>query len=338
VNAARAGDLPGYAQRPMSPRVRVVAVVALVAAVATAAVVGIVARSGGEPSAATGLAPRSGAPPLALDLGIRVDPDAVNLREALDLYTKGKRTAAATLFARSGSLEGKVGLAFARWPKGTIDALTRLAAADPRSGLVQLNLGIAELWAGKAGSEDAWRRAAAVQPDSSYAVTAGNLLFPRYNRNLPLFVPAEAAPVELDGKTPPQQLAILRHDAATGSATAKLLYGVALQRLFRPVSAEREFAAAAKLAPDDAEAQTAAAVGRFDKANLSASFSRLGPLTKRFPHAATVRFHLGLLLLWIGSVKQAETQLRLATTVQPGSPLAREAAQYLTTLRGVHPA
>ena len=63
--------------------------------------------------------------------------------------------------------------------------------------------------------------------------------------------------------------------------------------------------------------------------------SRLGPLTKRFPHAATVRFHLGLLLLWIGSVKEAEKQLKLATTVEPGSPLAQEAARYLTTLRGV---
>jgi tetratricopeptide (TPR) repeat protein len=319
----------------MSPRARVVAVVALVAAVATSVVVGIAARSGGEPSATPGLAPRSGAPPLALDLGIRGDVEAVMLRRATDLYAKGKRSAAAGLFARDTSLEGKVGLAVARWPTGTIDALMRLAAAHPRSGLVQLNLGIARLWAGKPGSVEAWRRAASVQPDSSYAVTADNLLYPRLNRDLPTFVPAEAAPLELTGKTPAEQLAILEHRAATGSATDKVLYGVALERLFRPVSARRVFDEAARQAPNDPEAQTAAAVGRFDKANLSASFSRLGPLTKRFPHAATVRFHLGLLLLWIGSVKEAEKQLQLATTVEPGSPLAREAQQYLTSLRGV---
>jgi len=34
-----------------------------------------------------------------------------------------------------------------------------------------------------------------------------------------------------------------------------LLYGAALQKLGRPVSAEREFAAAAKLAPGDPDAQ-----------------------------------------------------------------------------------
>ena len=57
----------------------------------------------------------------------------------------------------------------------------------------------------------------------------------------------------------------------------KLLYGAALLRLGRTVSAEREFAAAAALAPHDADAQVAAAVGRFDKANPSLAFSRLGP-------------------------------------------------------------
>jgi tetratricopeptide (TPR) repeat protein len=319
----------------MSPRIRVVVVVALVAALATGVVVGVAARYGGEPAPANALRTRTGAPPLALDLGVRTDAEARALRTAIGLYDGGKRRQAAALFARYHSLEARVGLAVARWPSGTVDALTRLAASNPRSGLVELNLGLDLLWAGRAGSVEAWRRAAAVEPDSAYAVTAGNLLFPRYNQNLPMFVPAEAAPPTLTGKTPPEQLAILRRDAATGSTAARLLYGVALQRLYRPVSAGREFDEAARLAPDDAEAQTAAAVGRFDKANPTAAFARLGPLTARYPHAATVRFHLGLLLLWIGSVTKAEQQLRLATTVEPGSPLALEAERYLTTLRGV---
>ena len=228
-----------------------------------------------------------------------------------------------------------MGQALAAWPTGSVARLTALATTHPRSGLVAVNLGLAQFWAGRPGSEVAWRHAAAVQPDSSYAVTADNLLYPRFNRNLPTFVPAEAVPAELTGKSSPVQLAILRRNAADGSAKEKLLYGVALQTLFRPVSARREFDAAARLAPDDPETLTAAAVARFDKGNLSASFSRLGPLTRRFPHAATVRFHLGLLLLWTGAVKAAEKQLRLATTVEPGSPLAREATRFLTTLKGV---
>jgi tetratricopeptide (TPR) repeat protein len=322
----------------VTPRARVFAVVSLVAVTATAAVVGFAARSGGEPpSLASVLKPRAGAPPLALDLGVRVDQEAVDLRRALNLLDSGQRLRAAAIFAAHDSLEARIGRAVAVWPTGSLARLTALAAAHPRSGAALLNLGLARFWAGKPGAPEAWRRAALVEPDSSYAVTAGNLLYPRFNRNLPTFVSAEPAPTSLNGKSPPEQLAILRRDAATGSARQKLLYGVALQRLFRPVSARREFDAAARLAPNDPEALTAAAVARFDKGNLSAAFSRLGPLTRRFPHAATVRFHLGLLLLWTGAVKEAEKQLRLATTVEPGSPLAHEAARFLTTLQGVAP-
>jgi hypothetical protein len=46
-----------------------------------------------------------------------------------------------------------------------------------------------------------------------------------------------------------------------------------------------------------------------------------------------VRFHLGLLLLWSGQVKEAKTQLVRASRAEPGSPLAREAERYLDELR-----
>jgi tetratricopeptide (TPR) repeat protein len=309
-------------------------VVATVSCLAVAGVVGYAALSGGEPaSLASTLKPHAGAPPLALDLGLRDDREARDLRRALGLYDAGKRKAAAALFVRYSSLEAQVGAAFASWPQGSLARLTELANAHPRSGVVQVNLGLAQFWAGQPGAEQSWRRAASVDPDSAYAVTAGNLLFPRFNRDLPAFVPSEPAPAGLAAKSPSAQFALLRRRAATGSVVDKLLYGVALQHVFRPVSALREFVAAARMAPNNAEAQTAAAVGRFDKANLSAAFSRLGPLTLRFPHAATVRFHLGLLLLWTGSLTEAEKQLRLATTVEPGLPLALEAQRFLTTMQ-----
>ena len=76
----------------------------------------------------------------------------------------------------------------------------------------------------------------------------------------------------------------------------------------------------------------AAAVGTFDKADPATAFSKLGPLTRRFPKAATIRFHLGLLLLWSGELKEARRQLRLARTVEPGSPLATQAKRYLAEL------
>ncbi len=320
----------------VSSRARVFAVVGFVALAATAAVVGYAARSGGEPpSLASALKPRAGAPPLALDLGVRVDPEAVDLRRGLSLFDQGHRKQAEAVFAVYHSLEAQVGQAIAAWPTDALSRLEALAVEHPRSGLVQVNLGLARFWAGRPGSEEAWRRAAVVEPDSSYAITAGNLLYPRFNRNLPTFVPAEPLPPQLDGLSPPEQLALLRRNATTGGAKAKLLYGVALQTLFRPVSARREFDAAVRLAPSDPETLTAAAVARFDKAHLSTSFSRLGPLSRRFPHAATVRFHLGLLLLWTGAVKEAKRQLRLAQTAEPGSPLAQEATRFLATLKAV---
>ena len=113
----------------------------------------------------------------------------------------------------------------------------------------------------------------------------------------------------------------------------KLLYGIALQRLGHPVSARRAFDEAVRLAPADPQAQVAAAVGRFDKTHPERAFSRLGPLSRRYPHASTVRFHLGLLLLWLGEVKAGKRQLRLAASVEPGSPLAREAQLFLQRLK-----
>jgi Flp pilus assembly protein TadD len=99
------------------------------------------------------------------------------------------------------------------------------------------------------------------------------------------------------------------------------------------VSAARAFERAARMAPRDAEAQVAAAVGLFDKERPEVAFGRLGPLTRTFPQAATVRFHLGVLLLWTGRIDEAERQLRRAEGAEPGSAIAREAARYLHTIR-----
>ena len=133
----------------------------------------------------------------------------------------------------------------------------------------------------------------------------------------------------------PAQLAALERAARRPDPHAKILYGVALQRLGHFVSAERQFAAAARLAPNDPEALAAADVGRFTKAAPQAAFSRLGPLSRRFPRAQTVRFHLGLMLIWLGrqALPQARHELALARARAPRSPLGREANLFLSRLR-----
>ena len=45
-----------------------------------------------------------------------------------------------------------------------------------------------------------------------------------------------------------------------------------------------------------------------------------------------MRFHLGLLLLWSGQVKEARRQLELVQKAEPGSPLVGVAKQYLDEL------
>src|ERR671934_11997 len=127
-------------------------------------------------------------------------------------------------------------------------------------------------------------------------------------------------------------VAVVAAAAAGGTVAATVLIGVALQRLERPVSAERQYAAAAALAPNEPEAQVAAAVGLFDKERPSLAFSRLGPLSKTFPHAQTVRFHLGLLLLWIGQVDQAKQELRLVRAEGPKTLLGSQANALLARL------
>ncbi len=318
----------------MSPRARVILVVAAVAGAAAAIAIGATLATRSHPPKPVALAPRKGAPPLVLDLGVRADPAAQAIRRASILYARGRRAEAGRIFARYDDLQAQVGAALAAWPSGTIGRLQALAGAHPRSAVVRLNLGLADFWAGK-GSEAlaAWRDAERVEPDSPSAIRAGDLLHPNFPHGLPLFVPSFPSPAGLQRLRPDRQLAALARRARARDAEAKLLYGSALQRLGRPLSAEREFAAAARLAPRDPEAQVAAAVGLFSKAHPERAFARLGPLTRTFPRAPTVRFHLGLLLLWMGRVDQAKTELRLAVRDGPRTPLGLEAQLFLTRLR-----
>jgi tetratricopeptide (TPR) repeat protein len=317
----------------VSPRLRVALLVGLAAAVAAGVVsAATLLQSRDDSSAAPGPAP-SGAPPLVLDLGLRSDAESKGLQRAATLYDAGRRGAAGRIFDRYDSLNAEVGAALARWPGETVPGLRRLARAHPRSGLVQLNLGLALFWSGRREEAlAAWRRARRVEPDSLSAVRAGDLLQPNSPRGLPSFVPSFPPPASLAALAPAEQLAALARSARADDVRAKLLYGVALQRVGRPRSAERQFAAAAALAPENVEAQVAAAVGRFTKERPQRAFSRLGPLARRYPGSPTVRFHLGLLLLWLGEPDEAKRQLALARAAGPRSALGREADRVLERL------
>jgi tetratricopeptide (TPR) repeat protein len=309
-------------------------VVAIAAAVV--ALVGLAVLSADGDSAATTTIqaqPRPGRPPLSLALGFRSDAEARDLREGAAAYQRGQLGRAAALFAGSDSIEAKIGAAFAAWPDGTLDRLEQLAKLYPELAVVQLHLGLARLWANQGDPVAAWRAVLEAEPDTPYAIVAGNLLHPNLPRGLPAFIPSFQAPAEITKLPPARQLEALSLAAERGGVREQLLYGVGLQRVGRPVSALRVFEEAARAHPDNVEARVADAVGRFDKDAPEQAFRRLGPLSARYPKSASVRFHLGVLLLWTGRLEGAERQFRLAAKAEPGSPLAREADRYLETIR-----
>ncbi|HVP74796.1 MAG TPA: hypothetical protein VMS63_02150 [Gaiellaceae bacterium] len=320
----------------MSARTRVLAVVALAAAATVAGVVGVtLLQTRGEHTTAPGAvsAPRKGAPPLELDFGVRSDSEARALARAANLYNAGHRAEAAKLFSRYRSLEAQIGAAFAGWPGHGLDDLKRIVSAHPHSALAELHLGWAYYWSGRdADAVTAWKRAEAVQPDSPAAVDAETHLHPGMAPGLPYLVTALSPPPAVTSLPAAQQLRALARGAARPDAKAKLLYGLALWNLRRPISAEREFTTAAALAPHDPVAQTAAAVGAFSKDRPVTAFSKLGPLTGVFPNAAVVRFHLGLLLIWTRQVKKGERQLRIAIADNPKSIYAKQARLLLADL------
>ena len=311
-----------------------VLLVGLVAAAAVAVVAVAVVSAGGDSTTSAGLPkPRPGRPPLSLALDFRTDTEARDLRRGASLYSRGRLREAAALFARHDSMEAKVAAAFASWPEGTYDRLEQLAKLYPETAVVQLHLGLARLWAQRGDPADAWRAAIEAEPDTPYAILAGNVLHPQLPRGLPAFIPSFSAPKEVTDLPAERQLEALRRRAQRGGVRELLLYGVGLQRVGRPVSAADAFRRAAERATRNVDARVAAAVGKFDKAEPALAFGTLGPLTRTFPGEPTVRFHLGVLLLWTGRVEAAERQFRIASRTKSGSPLAREAARYLETIR-----
>jgi tetratricopeptide (TPR) repeat protein len=316
-----------------------VLIVGLAALAAAAAVVGVtLLQTRGERTTVPGAVtkPRPGHPPLELAFGVDASAEARALVKAQALYNGNHVAQAAAIFRRHHSLEAQIGSAFALWGQDGLSMVRGLAAAHPRSGVVLLHLGLAEYWAGRnADAVSAWERTASIATDSSYGVKAEDLLHPSMRiPGLPYLLLAYKPPVAIRKLPAQQELAALESAAAKPNAQAKLLYGLALWNLERPVSAERQFEAAARLAPHDVAARTAAAVGAFTKANPVKAFSRLGPLTGVFPRSSLVRLELGLLLLWTGEQQKALTQLRLAAADEPGSSYSKDAQALLARLPG----
>jgi hypothetical protein len=214
------------------------------------------------------------------------------------------------VFDGRSQFEAPIKAAFRAWPHGTLERMEELGKKHPRDAVVQFHLGLARLWSGYGAEAGAALRVAKrTGRDTPYEIRADNLLHPQYfGPGYPVFQPT--------------------------TKNALLRRGAQLQSEGHQHSAERVYARAAREDPSNAEAQVAAAVGRFDMDDLAASFSRLGPLTRRFPRSQSVRFHLALMLAWTGQRAAAVTQFRLARSLGPRTQLGKEANAFLSRLEG----
>jgi tetratricopeptide (TPR) repeat protein len=205
--------------------------------------------------------------------------------------------------------EAAIRHAFSLRTRDAAIAMEPLAQHSPGDPAVQFNYGLALYCAGYLPQAvQAFQSAKTTGSNTFYEIRADSILHPQFfSQGYPIFEPE-------------------------GQVDVLLQEGIAAQKAGHQHSAERLYARAARLHPSDDQAQVAAAVGRFDESNLSASFSRLGPLVERFPKSVSVRFHLGLLLAWTGQGKQAVVEFREAKRLAPASALGREANAFLRRL------
>lgn len=195
-----------------------------------------------------------------------------------------------------------------------VPAFEALAHGHPGDAVVQFNYATLLFCRGYfSDATAAFHQAKKAGRDTYYEVEADNLLHPQF------FHPSDGPGYPIFEATRPDPL---------------LERGIVLQRGWHQHSAEKLYLEAAKLHPNDPDAQVAAAVGRFDEDNIAAAFSHLGPLVVRFPHSQTVRYHLGLLLSWTGQRTQAIREFTLARRLGPATPMGREAGAFLRGLAG----
>ncbi len=203
--------------------------------------------------------------------------------------------------------------AFVRGPRAAARALEPLAQVSPKDPVVLFNYGTALYCSGYVDeASQAYAAAKKHGYDTYYRIKADELLHPQFFQDptfgYPLFQYAGHDPL--------------------------LVQGQIQERAGHMVSAEKLWAKAARLHPDDPDAQVAAAFGRFDMDDLSASFSHLGPLVVRFPKSQTVRFHLGLLLSWTGQADQALKEFRATVALGPKTTFGEEANAFVQRLVG----
>jgi len=156
-----------------------------------------------------------------------------------------------------------------------------------------------------------------------YGTVADNTLHTDQRPGLPVYIPPDGTP----GGTIQQLRARVRQHPYDGPSWLGLAYGEEV------VGNRRAALAAAKRAravdPTAVSPRVAVAVIGYDKADPTASFAVLGPLTAQASDPTEVLFHLGLLLYWRKQDTDAVAQWRQVVSESSGSIYGKIAAQLM---------
>ena len=293
--------------------------VAAVIGVAAAAAVAVSARDDGSQPAAAAASCRalSGRPPLALDLpGAALPPQEQN-NDAV-LRAAERRLPPGDLRISVGRLVNAYASAGAA---ATLRGLQRLDQSQP---VVRLHEGLVELWAGDCtAAERTLQRVRTDDLYGYYGTVADNTLHTDQRPGLPIYIPPDGTP---HGSVE-QLRARVRNHPDDGPAWLGLAY------VEEAAGNRRAALAAAKQAravdPTAVSPRVAVAVIGYDKADPTASFAVLGPLTAQASDPTEVLFHLGLLLYWRKQDTDAVAQWRQVVAESPTSIYGRIAAQLM---------
>jgi len=298
-----------------------VVTVAAIAALGAAAAVALAMRSAGGGAAGSGPTtskPLSGRPPLIVNVpGVEPGADPEAIVKAVEKLPAGDpRVALARAMAGYDPAD----------PGRTIAALKALPQGE---AAVALNLGLAELWAGKTSAAEAdLRRTRTLDPYGFYGGRADDTLHPEQVRWYPpYFAPGV---YDTDGTAAQVRARAEEHpDRADG--------WMALALKLEADDRAGAIAAAQKAVQDDptgVSPRVALAVLSYDKDRPAAAMGSLSQLQQLDEHNVEVRFHRGLLLFWLRLDDDALAEFKQVVADDPTGPYAKLAGAFVSQLSG----
>jgi hypothetical protein len=315
VNEPPREHIPGRRRRLV-----VLLAVAAVIGVAAAAAVAVSARDdGSQPAVATAACRQlSGRPPLAIDLPGAVLPAQQQRNDDAVLRAAEQRLPARDVRISVGRLVNAYQSAGA---SATLRGLQRLDQSQP---VVRLHEGLVQLWEGDCtAAERTLQRVRGADLYGYYGTVADNTLHTDQRPGLPIYIPPDGIP---HGTVAELRARVRRHPD-DGPAWLGLAYAeeAAGDRRAALVAAQQ----ARAVDPTAVSPRVAVAVIGYDKADPTASFAVLGPLTAQASDPTEVLFHLGLLLYWRKQDTDAVAQWRQVVSESPGSIYGKIAAQLM---------